>query len=140
MAMVDESVPSIEDLICKAQTRILWGYVPEEVNEWLVANGVDSAKAEEIVQACLVDRKAQIKRRATREIFLGSAVVLMSGIAILGAMIGNLVIVKLLGIAALAGIYGFYRLLRGIGLLMLGQKYRGAVSAVDGGWFVGWFK
>lgn len=138
--MVEMPTPPRESLIFEAQAQIIWGHPPEKVHDWLVSKGLDSMEADEIVRACLVDRTAQLRRRALIEIFIGSAVCLMSGIIVVGMLIGKIVVATLLIIVVPASLYGVYRLFRGIGLLLAGARYRGSVTEIGEGWFEGWFK
>jgi uncharacterized membrane protein len=64
----------------------------------------------------------------------------MSGITILGMLLGRYVLGKLLFIAVIAGLFSLYRLLRGIALLLKGRRYLGSVTEIGEGWFEGWFK
>jgi hypothetical protein len=137
--MPENPVHTRESLLYEAQAQILWGYPQEKVHDWLLAKGIDPAQAQEIIRACLVDRTAQIRRRASFEILLGSAVCLMSGVVVAGMFLAKEVIGKLLIIAVMAELYGLYRLFRGIGLLISGARYRGSVTEIGEGWFAGWF-
>lgn len=52
-----------ERLAIEAQAKITWGDSPREVQLWLQASGLSRVDAEQIVEACVGERSASMRKR-----------------------------------------------------------------------------
>lgn len=91
-----------------------------------------------IVEACVRDRAAFVRRKGFYDVAVGLGLALGAITVGLGIMMvyplaqqGGKVFGAILGICILAGLYGLIRLTTGVERIVAGARMKGAASAID---------
>jgi len=132
-----EKKPNPEKLIYEARARITWGDPPDEVRDWLNSEGLDSMRTDEILNACMADRAAAVRKRAITEIVIGTVLLVLagSGIAAIAPLGSSRGVGRAFALMLVLACYGLFRLLRGLGWMASGANVHGDVSKLGEGWF-----
>jgi hypothetical protein len=124
-------------LAWEARAKIIWGDQGDEVQTWLIDQGIDRYNAERIVGLAVSERATAIRVKGLRDLVLG----LLAGAG--GAAVGlgavtlvnlGLLAVPIKGLALLVAIsfllfmYGAHLTWRGLARLLGGAHVKGAVS------------
>ena len=126
--MTDEQIEKLEE---QAYAQIIWGEDRKEVLQSLLGKGVPREEAERIVRDSLKDRAAEIRKEGIRNIIWGTVLVGISVVAIAAYYHFSAVIYfKLVGVLMVPGVYGLFRLSKGIPRLVLGKE-SGSISGMD---------
>lgn len=108
--------------ITEARARIIWGEPSSSVRDFLVSNGVTDTIADTKIREFIVERNAEIRRLGIRSILIGITLVVASGglVAYWMATYGARIVVEwqftraAFIFLALIGLYGVWKLLRGV--------------------------
>jgi len=135
------SLPNAQQALAwQARARITWGDRGDEVQTWLIDQGIDRYSAERIVAVAVGERATAIRVKGLRDLSLG----LLAGAG--GATVGlgavmlvnrGLFAVPIRGLAVLVAfslivfMYGAHRTWRGLARLLGGAHVKGAVSDVE---------
>lgn len=131
--MTPEQIEKLEE---QAYAQIIWGDSKTDVIQFLLGKGVRREDAERIVKESLKDRAAEIRKEGVRNIWWGS---LMLAGSLAGAFIyyanapqvfSNRRSAKLMVLILLPGVYGTFKLLKGIPRVILGME-SGSISSMD---------
>ncbi|HEY5915707.1 MAG TPA: hypothetical protein VJA21_34405 [Verrucomicrobiae bacterium] len=115
---------SADKIISEARARIIWGEPSLAVRDFLIANGLPVAVAEAKLKEFELERSRELRRIGLRNVVIGgilagaAGVTLSLALAIGSASSGTF---KALAVVLLAGLYGLWKLLKGIVYLMRPQ-------------------
>jgi hypothetical protein len=134
--MTTESSP----LMTEARARIIWGESGASVRDFLVTNGIAEADADAKIKEFSAERNATIRQMALRSVLIGAGVTVAAfgGLALIfahpeharfyfnnrlgyrsgGTLIGGLIF---------AGVYGLWKLVKGILDLVRPQSEEGSI-------------
>lgn len=116
---------SADKIISEARARVIWGEPPLNVRNFLISNGVSAAIAEGKIKEFDLERNRELRRMGLRNVLIGgtlfgaAGVTLYLSFAIASASSG---IVRALAVAVMAGIYGLWKLVKGIVYLVRPQS------------------
>ena len=122
------------DPAVEARARITWGDPPDEVRDWLVAQGVDRVVAEDVVAGAVRGRDLALRWKGTKDVVWGSALALGSfGLVLAPFLVPRFFDSDLggaVGLAFLAGLFGLSLVFRGAARIARGASIEGGVSDV----------
>ena len=110
----------------EARAKIFWGDPPQEVLKFLMINNVPRQEAMEIIRELSRERTVQMRKNGLIKIFSG---ILMICVPI-GGWFGGMVVIsiKLFAFMVMLGLWGFYRLIKGILMVVAPKMQQGDVS------------
>jgi hypothetical protein len=110
----------------EARAKIFWGDPPQEVLKFLLINNVPRGEAMEIIRELTQERVVQMRKNGLIKIFSG---ILMICVPI-GGWFGGMVAIsiKLFAFMVMLGLWGFYRLIKGILMVVAPKMQQGDVS------------
>ena len=111
----------------EARSKILWGDEPPSVIMFLKTQGFGAQEANAIVQEVLDERKKDIRKNGMKKIFTGSAMVGVGVVTLIIFLVAFLP-TTLLGAGVCIGIWGFFRILTGIMMVVAPKGEKGNVS------------
>jgi hypothetical protein len=110
----------------EARAKIFWGDPPQEVLKFLLINNVPRAEAMEIIRELTHERTVQMRKNGLVKIFSG---ILMVCVPVGGWFGGMAVIsIKLFAFMIMLGLWGAYRLIKGILMVVAPKMQQGDVS------------
>lgn len=143
---VDEEFDSLglprakQSLAWEARAKIIWGDPGDDVQVWLLTNGIDQSTAERIVAIAVGERALAIRAKGVRDLVLGILVCVAGAGVGIGMIIltTNRIVGVRLPITIYAGstfvlMYGLHFTWRGLARLIGGSRVKGTVSDV-GDW------
>lgn len=112
----------------EVRAKILWGDSPEEVIYYLRVQGFSEEEASDLVDAAFRERAATIRGMGIKKILLGSVLVALPFVtySIFAGMPS--ITIRLVGIAAVAGLWGAWLLIKGITMLVSPKSEPGDVA------------
>lgn len=110
----------------EARAKIFWGDPPQEVLKFLMINNIPRQEAMEIIRELSRERTVQMRKNGLVKIFTG---ILMICVPI-GGWFGGMVVIsiKLFAFMCMLGLWGFYRLIKGILMVVAPKMQQGDVS------------
>lgn len=111
----------------EARSKILWGDEPPSVIMFLKTQGFGAQEANDIVQAVLEERKTDIRKNGMKKIFTGIAMIGVGVITLIIFLVAFLP-TTLLGAGVCIGIWGFFRGLTGVMMVVAPKGEKGNVS------------
>jgi hypothetical protein len=110
----------------EARAKIFWGDPPQEVLKFLLINNVPRQEAMEIIRELSHERMVQMRKNGLIKIFSG---ILMICVPI-GGWFGNMAVIsiKLFAFMIMLGLWGFYRLIKGMLMVIAPKSQHGDVS------------
>ena len=128
-----------DQAITEARARIIWGEASSSVRGFLVSNGIPDAAADTKIREFIAERSAEIRRLGIRSIFIGVTLVVASGclvaywVAAYGAsiLIGWQFTRAAFTILVLIGLYGVWKLLRGVIYLVTPQSEHKSIPDIE---------
>ncbi len=69
-----------ERLLTQATARVTWGDFPDEVQDFLVGEGLSASQARSLVRRLSQERNAEVRRRSGGKLLAGIAMLLAAGI------------------------------------------------------------
>lgn len=124
-AAMDEELKKV---LVEARARIIWGNPISETTGWLKEKGLSETQIETVIQTCMHERAAEIRKRGFSDVVIGASLVI-AGLLILVLLsgdrreFGRSLVYIMVGV-----IYGAWRVFRGIGRLIDGAKIRGSLT------------
>jgi hypothetical protein len=110
----------------EARAKIFWGDPPQEVLKFLLINNVPRAEAMEIIRELAYERTVQMRKNGVAKIVTG---IIMVSVPIAGWFMGFAEIsIKLFAFMVMLGLWGAYRLLKGIFMVVAPKAQSGDVS------------
>jgi hypothetical protein len=116
---------SEDKIISEARAKIIWGEPSCTVRDFLVANHISPAVAEAKLREFEFERNRELRKMGLRNLLIGSILTGAAGItlylafAIASATSG---IIKALAVVLLAGVYGSWKLVKGVVYLVRPQS------------------
>jgi hypothetical protein len=123
LGLVNRETAEIE-----ARAEISWGDEQEDVIKYLMLQGFSVPEAKELVDDLYKERLAALRIKGIGKIIAGSGMICVPVIAILVCMPIRFYPVKLLGIAVMVGLYGFWQLINGMIILVAPKMESGDVA------------
>ena len=116
----------LRQLATEARAQILRGESPDKTREWLFGQNVSNAKIDRIVSSSMSERALEIRKRGISELLLGTLIFAVAVVTIAAMYFSgtpaNQYSAKLVIVFALVGVYGFYRLAKGLLWLIASSK------------------
>jgi hypothetical protein len=112
----------------EARSKILWGDDAPTVIMFLKTQGFDAQEANQIVQAVLDERKKSIRSNGMKKIFTGIGMLCVPAVVGVLFLIVDFLPIQLLGAAVCIGIWGFFRGLSGMLMVLAPKGEKGNVS------------
>jgi hypothetical protein len=110
----------------EARAKIFWGDPPQEVLKFLLINNVPRTEAMEIIRELAHERTVQMRKNGVAKIITG---IIMVSVPIAGWFMGFAEIsIKLFAFMVMLGLWGAYRLLKGIFMVVAPKAQSGDVS------------
>jgi hypothetical protein len=134
-------LPNVKQgLAWEARAKVTWGDPGEEVQTWLVANGIDPYTADHIVAIALRERAIAFRVNGVRDLILGTLI----GVGGAGVGLGVVLFIQtglvhvaargmalLVAFSFLAFMYGLHLTWRGLFRIISGARTKGAVSDIE---------
>ena len=119
-----------EQALREARCRVYWGEREEDVRSYLVESGSLSLhQAIEVVRAMVEERNKDARREAAARIVKGLGLVVLSVVMVFGSMMvpgPRYILGKLTALCVIPGVYGFFKITRGIDL-WIRPRFRSSV-------------
>ena len=118
----------------EARAKIIWGESPESVMEFLRGKGCSPYEARDLVDSFLQERRASLRQEGFKKVALGSALLAASIIGcviILTIQLDHIETGKAIGLIALPGVYGAWKLIDGATLILSPDTTRGDLATRD---------
>jgi hypothetical protein len=125
---------SPDKIMTDARARIVWGESPQSVLESLVSKGVSIDAASKKVQEFELERNQELRRIGVRNILEGGVLAAAASVALyLGLRVSSATsgIIRVLAIVLLAGIYGFWKLIKGIVYVLRPQSEHKSIPDIE---------
>jgi hypothetical protein len=122
-----------DKILSEARARVIWGEPSLTVRDFLTSNGISAAVAEAKLKEFELERSQELRRIGLRNVVIGgiltggAGLTLYLAFAIASATSG---IIKALAVVLLAGIYGFWKLVKGVIYLVRPQSEHGSIPDV----------
>ncbi|HSU57569.1 MAG TPA: hypothetical protein VLT36_26240 [Candidatus Dormibacteraeota bacterium] len=123
-----------DKLMTDGRARIIWGDSPQSVREFLVSNGVSVYAAETKVREFELERNRELRRIGLRNILIGGVPAAAASIALyLSAPVASATsgTVRALAVVLLAGLYGCWKLIKGIVYLVRPQSEHKSIPDIQ---------
>ena len=128
-----------DQAITEARARIIWGEASSSVRGFLVSNGIPDDDADTKIREFIAERSAEIRRLGIRSILIGVTLVVASGglvaywVAAYGAsiLVGWQFTRAAFTILVLIGLYGVWKLLRGVVYLVTPQSEHKSIPDIE---------
>ena len=123
-----------DNIMTDARARIIWGESPKSVRDFLVANGVSVDAAETKVLEFKLERNRELRRIGLRNVLIGAGLSIAASIAlylsfqVVSASSGT---VRALAVVLLGGLYGFWKLIKGIVYLLRPQSEHKSIPDIE---------
>ena len=110
----------------EARAKMFWGDPPQEVLKFLLINNIPRQEAMEIVHELTHERVVQMRKNGLIKIFSGIVMVCVP----IGGWFGGMAVIsiKLFAFMIMLGLWGFYRLVKGILMVVAPKMQQGDVS------------
>ena len=126
----------------EARAKLIWGDRPADVERDLLAAGIDEPTVRAFMRLCLGERASAMRGKGLVDLAVGGSLL---ALGVLGGILISLLLDqlrqqmnvpgRLFGVlwagCLLAGIYGGFRLVRGLDRVVLGARSEGAVVDVE---------
>jgi hypothetical protein len=114
-----------DKILSEARARIIWGESCSSARDFLVSNGISCAIADAKLREFSIERTRELRKIGLRDFLTGSMLTGLAGIALyltLPSAAATSGIVKALAVVLMAGLYGLWKLWRGIIYLIRPQS------------------
>ena len=111
----------------------MWGEPALAVEEFLIAKGISSEVAQAKLAEFELERRCELRRIGLRNVVIGGILTGGAGLALylaLGVASATSGIVQALAVVLLAGLYGFWKLWKGVAYLIRPQAEYGSVPDI----------
>jgi hypothetical protein len=112
----------------EARAKIFWGDSPDEVTKFLMRNNFSAQEASETVRGFFAERAATVRKNGFRYIITGSGMVAVPIVGWIGFASVGYIPLKLFAVMVMVGLYGGWRLLRGIMMMASPKTESGDVA------------
>ncbi len=124
---------SAEKLLLEARARIIWGEPSSTVRDFLIANGVSGQITDAKLKEFELERRQELRRIGFRNVLLGVVLSGMAGFALYMAFFiasATSGIIKAVALVVLVGIYGLWKLVKGVVYLVRPQSERRSIPDI----------
>jgi hypothetical protein len=112
----------------EAKSKIMWGDDPAEVNKFLLSQGFTSEEANRMI-ASLLDHRAEVVRKSgVHKSVVGSGMMCVPVIAFFIFKSIGVFPLKIFGAAIVVGVWGAWRVLSGVIMIMSPRSEKGDVA------------
>ncbi len=114
-----------DQVISEARARIIWGEPPQSVRDFLISNGISSLVAEAKIEEFEIERSRELRKIGLRNVLIGIVLTGAAGITLyltLRIASTSSGIIKALAVVLLAGLYGLWKLVKGVTYLVRPQS------------------
>ncbi len=121
-------------IMTDARARIIWGESPKSVRDFLVSNGVSVDAADTKVLEFELERNRELRRIGLRNVLVGGVLTAAASIALyLSSSIASATsgIVRALAVVLLAGLYGCWKLIKGLVYLLHPQSEHKSIPDIQ---------
>ncbi len=125
---------STDKIILEARARIIWGERSFAVREFLTSSGVPAAVAEAKLREFELERSQELRRIGFRNVLIGGTLAGAAGVTLyLAFAIANAGsgIIKALAVVLLAGLYGLWKLVKGVTYLARPQAEHRSIPGIE---------
>jgi hypothetical protein len=123
-----------DKIMTDARARIIWGESPHSVRDFLVSSGVSVDAADSKVLEFQLERNRELRRIGLRNVLIGGVLAAAASIALyLSFPIASATsgIVRALAVVLLAGLYGWWKLIKGIVYLLRPQSEHKSIPDIQ---------
>jgi hypothetical protein len=123
-----------DKIMTDARARIIWGESPRSVRDFLVSNGVSVDAADTKILEFELERNRELRRIGLRNVLVGGVLAAAASIALcLSFSIASATsgIVRALAVVLLAGLYGCWKLIKGIVYLLRPQSEHKSIPDIQ---------
>jgi hypothetical protein len=123
-----------DKIIAEARARIIWGESALTVREFLISSGVSTEVAQAKVAEFEFERSRELRRIGLRNVLIGGVLTGTASITLylaFGVASATSGIIKALAVVLLAGLYGLWKLLKGIAHLIRPQTEQRSVPDIE---------
>lgn len=113
----------------EARAKMLWGDDKPNVVRFLMMQGLSAPEAQKLAEALFAERAKTIRANGVMKALTGVGLICVPLAAFIGMSLVGAVSFQLLGIAGVFGLWGIYRLLKGIIMFVSPKSEPGDVSA-----------
>lgn len=124
---------SADKIISEARARIIWGAAGRPVEEFLIANGISPEVAQAKLAEFELERRCELRRIGLRNVVIGSILTGAAGLALyvaFGVASATSGIVQALAVVLLAGLYGLWKLWKGVAYLVRPEAEHGSIPDI----------
>ena len=124
---------SADKIISEARARVIWGEPSSTVRDFLISNGVSAAAAEAKLKEFQVERSRELRKIGFRNVLIGGVLTGAAGVTLyLAFAIANASsgMIKALAVVLLAGMYGLWKLVKGLVYLVRPQSEHGSIPDI----------
>ncbi len=124
---------SADKIISEARARVFWGEPSSAVRDFLVANGVSADVAEARIKEFESERRQELRRMGFRNVLIGGTLAAAASVALCLALpvaSASSGYVSLLAVVLLAGVFGFWKLVKGVVYLVRPQSEHGSIPDI----------
>jgi hypothetical protein len=124
---------SADKIISEARARVIWGEPSLTVRDFLISNGVPAAVAEAQLKGFQSERSRELRKIGFRNVLIGGVLTGAAGVTLYSAFAianGSSGIIKALAVVLLAGIYGLWKLVKGVVYLVRPQSEHGSIPDI----------
>jgi hypothetical protein len=115
-----------ESIIWEARARIIWGEPTAQISEWMKEQGLDQSLIDDTILTCQKERAVEIRKRGIGELIIGSSIITVMVVVFLVLIYFDV----MLRISVVVVLYGVYRLIRGIDMILSGGRMKGSVTDI----------
>ena len=123
LGLVDRNQAEVE-----ARAKVSWGDPPEAVIKYLMIQGFTYQEASDLVHELFKVRTAETRANGLRKIAVGSGMVAVPIIALLFFLSIHFIPLKIMGIAIAVGVWGFFKVVNGIIMMVAPKMETGDVA------------
>jgi hypothetical protein len=112
----------------EAKSKIMWGDSPADVSKFLLSQGFTSEQANGVIASLLNHRAETVRKTGIHKIVVGSGMVCVPVIAFIVFKSIGVFPLKIFGAAIVVGVWGAWRVLSGIIMVMSPRSEKGDVA------------
>ena len=126
-----------ETVMTEARARIIWGESSRSVRDFLVSNGISDAEADAKIREFSLERNAEIRGLGLRSILVGTGLIGAAGVMfwirvwLINYGILYIGLAKYYAVVGVMGLYGIWRLAKGIFYFVRPQSEHRSIPDMD---------
>jgi hypothetical protein len=125
-----------EQVIIEARAKIIWGESSSSVRDFLVSNGIPAIEADAKIKDFNVERNTEIRRVGCKNTVIGAAILGGGTITLYPCFkyFDSLTHINrpiFIGVFVVGGLYGMWRLVRGINYLVRPQAEERSITQIS---------